>query len=220
MTSTSSSSGDAASSRAAEATERLLARQNEYTEKHDLYRPNRSAPCFQLGTAYFSKKVASHFYCTECVKDYSGTSGTTNTCTITMWVKANLSTAGWRGLFYDRSGSLQKGIHTNNGTLRIGNWENDNQTASTLTIPNNQWTFVALTVSPTEMKAWLRTDSAGTFSTWASSTTSFTPRQWQRPGIGGDLWNSNLAGSIDDVRFYDRTLTEAELGAIFANANL
>lgn len=148
------------------------------------------------------------------------TSNTTNTVTITLWVKGNLSSAGWRGLFYDRSGSVQRGITTNNGVLRIGNWENDNQTASTLTIPNDIWTFVALTVSPTEMKAWMRTESAGSFSTWTSATTNFTARQWQRPGIGGDQWNANLPGQIDDVRFYDRTLTEAELAAIYSNANL
>ncbi len=148
------------------------------------------------------------------------TANTTNTCTITLWVKGSFSSAGWRGLFYDRSGSVQKGIHTNNGTLRIGNWENDNQTASSLTIPDNTWTFVALTVSPTQMKAWLRTENASSFSTWTSSTTSFTARQWQRPGIGGSQYAAEvLAGQIDDVRFYDRTLTEAELAAIFANAN-
>jgi fibronectin type 3 domain-containing protein len=147
------------------------------------------------------------------------TSGTTNTCTITLWVKASLSSAGWRGLFYDRSGSVQKGIHTNNGVLRIGDWEGDNQTASTLTIPDNTWTFVALTVAPTQMKAWMRTDVAGSFSTWTSTTPSFTARQWQRPGIGGDLWNANLPGQLDDVRYYDRTLSEAELAAIYNNAN-
>lgn len=148
------------------------------------------------------------------------TASTVNACTITLWVKGNLSAAGWRGLFYDRSGSVQKGIHVNNGVLRIGNWENDNQTASTLTIPNNIWTFVALTVSPTQMKAWLRTESAGSFASWTSTMTSFTPRQWQRPAVGGDLWNANLVGQLDDVRYYDRTLTEAELSAIYANANL
>lgn len=161
-----------------------------------------------------SNSVSSYFRAANNL-----TASAVNACTITLWVKGNLSSAGWRGLFYDRSGSVQKGIHVNNGVLRIGNWENDNQTASSLTIPDNTWTFVALTVSPTQMKAWLRTESAGSFSSWTSATTSFTARQWQRPGIGGDQWNANLAGQLDDVRFYDRTLTEAELAAIYANTN-
>jgi hypothetical protein len=147
-------------------------------------------------------------------------SGTTNTCTITLWVKANLSSAGGRGLFYDRSSSVQKGLHTNNGLLKIGDWNASNWTsAGTLTIPDNTWTFVAMTVSATQMKVWMRTDVASSFSSWTNPATSFTASQWQRPGIGGDQWNANLPGQLDDVRFYDRTLTETELTTIYTGGN-
>ena len=138
--------------------------------------------------------------------------------TISLWVKSDFTkNNGWRGIFYDRTDG-NKGFMTENGQLMPGKWTSGGgggEYYSGLYIPDNTWTFISLTVSPTLMKVNMRPQGAANFSTWSQGGT-FSGTQLKQFAIGDDFWGSNLIGAIDDVRMYSRVLTTNDLDALYS----
>jgi plastocyanin/regulation of enolase protein 1 (concanavalin A-like superfamily) len=144
----------------------------------------------------------------------------TNTVTISGWVLRNGTQSSWSGLVFSRAGSTTSGLHfgtanelryTWNGSSSTYNWN------SGLVVPNGQWTFVALAVSPTN--ATLYMDPLGGSMTSAVNAVANAASAFDgatdigQDPLGGRFFN----GSMDEVRIYNTTLSAA---AITALANL
>jgi hypothetical protein len=153
-----------------------------------------------------------------------------NAVTFTAWVNPNGSQLNWAGLLMDRSGSDQGGVdmggtnQSSSGMLAYV-W-NDNTTwtfASGLTIPLNQWSFVAVAIAPAEATLYLDYLTNG-ITTFLSATNAipegadaFGTGDWQ---IGADLCCGDGAGtfngSMAQVAVFGRTLSGGDIAALFA----
>lgn len=138
--------------------------------------------------------------------------------TLSLWVKSDFSkNNGWRGIFFDRTDG-NKGFNSENGQIMPGKWTSagaGGEYYTSLYIPDNTWTFITLTVSPTLMKVNMRPQGAANFSSWSQGGT-FSGTQLKQFAIGDDFWGSNLIGAIDDVRMYSRVLTTNDLEALYS----
>ena len=151
----------------------------------------------------------------------------TNEVTLTAWVYLNGPQAAWTGFFESRDTTgLQGGLGMNAGGMLVYTWNNNNADtynfASGLTIPLNQWSFVAVAVAPTEATLYLDyvdTNGVTTLLT-AVNAIAHTPdafgTNWQ---IGADECCGDglrtLNGSIAQVAAFERTMTGSEINALF-----
>ncbi len=139
----------------------------------------------------------------------------TDTITITLWVKTEEIIEN-PGLVFTRDGSTGAGLWFNmNNNLRY-NWNNDRETwlwDSGLFVPNQTWTFAALTVDPEKATIYMHdgttmksaTHKHGHGATKFDSVTH----------IGHDPRWSTVKGAIDEVRIYNEALDAAEIEAIY-----
>lgn len=142
----------------------------------------------------------------------------TNRLTITCWVKPH-DPAIYSGIVFHRGTSVcglnfresnQLGYHWNDAN-------NTHQFVSGLTVPNDTWTFVALTVEPTKATFYMHDGNSLQKSVnevehgLATFNTIFQ--------IGRDQDAARvLNGSVDEVAIFDRTLTEGEIQRQYLNA--
>ena len=147
----------------------------------------------------------------------------TNTITFTMWVKRYGIQRDDGGLFfcsYKDDGppdNTESGIIMGNAFIpanTIGyNWTNDMNTykwnAGFGELPNDEWAFVALTISPS--RAWLyqMNQSSGILQSNYNDLTH-DPEEFDVPSRIGDHKNRPLVGTMDDFRIYDYTLSASE----------
>lgn len=127
--------------------------------------------------------------------------------TISAWIKRNGQQNSFTGIVMSRGAGTIAGLNLESDhTLRY-HWNGEAWWLKTkLFVPDNQWTHVALVITP---------DSARIYCNGASEAFAFThPLQTfeaetyigQDP-TGGRVFN----GSIDEVRVYDRALTDDEI---------
>jgi photosystem II stability/assembly factor-like uncharacterized protein len=133
----------------------------------------------------------------------------TNTVTITAWVNLNGTQAHSPGIFSwlgtgNASGQFLFG--DNDNTL-VANW-NGNLFASTLLVPINEWTFVALVVSPTNTAIYMATNS--TLGSWTSSGANAAAAFDSASYIGASP-SGNFRGDIDEVTIYKQALTPTQI---------
>jgi len=148
----------------------------------------------------------------------------TNTVTITAWVNPDGSQAAWSGIAFCRGASTVAGLHFGPGTilneLRY-TWNNDGSTfgySTGLSVPTNQWSFVALVVSPTNSVIYLGTN--GTLN--ASTQTINLPKQafdsslliGYDPSSGSRLFK----GKLDEIAIFSRSLTADDVQQLYASA--
>ena len=130
--------------------------------------------------------------------------------TFTTWVKPEGIQPNYSALF-----SLSDGVGDNknvlnfresNNTLGIhwnGNhWSRD----SNLIVPANQWSFVAITVSPTQIKLYVNEESI----TWNINSTQFDLNKIIM-GRYYDWSDRAMKGTMDEATFWTRTLSEEEI---------
>jgi len=151
--------------------------------------------------------------------------------TFTAWVYADGPQADWAGLLMDRSGSDQGGVgmggsNEKSAGMLAYTW-NTNSTwtfMSGLTIPTNQWSFVAVAIAPTEAILYLAyvTNGIATFvsatNAMAEAADAFGTGPWN---IGSDQSSvtdgiRTFNGSIDHVAVFGRTLSGSDIAALFA----
>ncbi len=137
-----------------------------------------------------------------------------NTVTITAWINHDGSSqASFEGIFFNLSDAVA-GLHLKDGELRY-HWNNNYWSwSSGLSIPHNQWVFVALVVQSD--KATLYLHDGGTLQS-ATKTGTHNPESFAgSTNIGRDpRWaDRHFAGSIDEVRVYNYALTQTELLAL------
>lgn len=156
----------------------------------------------------------------------------TNTVTLTAWIYPTGTEQSGGGLVFNRDGNNSSGLGFGNAvdgnqSRALGyNW-NDNSSAynfsSQLYPPLNQWSFVALTVTPTNATLYLYYVGSGVTNLFkAVNVASHAPAAFSGgvTWIGGDQNNVNrtFLGSMDEVAVYGRTLSEVQLQQQFLNA--
>jgi hypothetical protein len=140
----------------------------------------------------------------------------TGNFTITCWVNADDTSAAidW---IVTRTGTAQNGyaIYRQGATIRgglktdTGSWAG--VTSSTITAET--WYFVTLTWNGSQVELFLDGVSQGTAPT--TGTLSAPYDRNMRIGCDSGSWDSLWEGEIDDIRLYDRVLTNQEISDLF-----
>lgn len=141
--------------------------------------------------------------------------------TFSGWVRRTGTQVSWSGIVFCRSGGTTAGVHFGTGNELRYTWNNGANTYnwnSLLTVPDNQWTFFALTIEPTRAILY-----RGTNSVLRSATNNVTHPAQTFPGttyFGYDPNSSSrrLNGFLDEVALFNRTLTPTEVAALFSAA--
>lgn len=137
--------------------------------------------------------------------------------TVTGWVKRNGPQNDWAGIAFCRGGNTTAGFNFGtNDELRYhwdgGRWGWN----SGLVVPNDTWTFVALAISPTTATIYMDA-GAGLESSTRNVAHAVEPFDADLQ-LGRDPNSSSRTfnGTLDDFRFWARTLTPAEIAAAAA----
>lgn len=163
---------------------------------------------------------------------FSGTNGfvdlpplnlNTNTVTITAWILASGIQENNAGIVFSRQGTTVAGLKfdINDPNGLSYNWNADNATfnfKSGLTVPEFQWSFVALIVQPDQ--AVLCLQDGTTFTTSTNYTVHPDQAFEGETLIGRDSLSSDLTfhGTIDEVAIFNRALSVGEVFSQYASA--
>jgi hypothetical protein len=158
----------------------------------------------------------------------------TNTVTLTAWIypiiTLEVSTqADWAGILMARTGISAGmgygGSNLTNANMLTYTWNGDSSATygfvSGLSIPSNQWSFVAVAISPTNAALYLI--NANGFQT-TNNAIAHTSQNWNGVGrIGNDANTApgrNFNGIIDDVGVFTRTLSTADIQNLYSGIPL
>ncbi len=147
----------------------------------------------------------------------------TNTVTITAWVFPVGDQADWAGLFMNRNGNDAAGLGLGGAANELAYTWNQNSGntwgfVSGLFLPTNQWSLVALVITPGS--ATLYMDNAGGFSS-AVNTMAHTAEAFN----GGTTWiagdsaggaGRNFNGVIDEVAVFNYALSAAQILQLYS----
>jgi M6 family metalloprotease-like protein len=143
----------------------------------------------------------------------------TNTITIIGWVKIQGSQTSRAGICFDRDNvggwGLRFGSANNLGFTWNGGFIYD----STLTVPTNQWTFVALVVTPTSGIIYMATNS--TLYAWTNSVANVNAGFTNTAYLGWDSGygtDRHINGAMDEVAIFNRSLTGAQINDLLTAA--
>ena len=144
----------------------------------------------------------------------------TNAATFIMWLKRDGTQQSYTGLMMNRAGSTSS-LNLFGTTHNIGYHWNDTSESynwnSGLTIPDDTWCMVALTVSSTEVKAYLYTTTS-TPST-AQNSNSHSSSTFRNINIGRDPSSTQTSryfdGDIGHSLFYSAALTQSQITSIY-----
>lgn len=162
---------------------------------------------------------------TVSIPALNGGAISTDKITYVAWVYPNANQNPYTGILYSRI-TQATGIHTSSTGLNLAyTWNNNNAATfnwtSGLGLVNNQWNFVALTISPTQAIGYLGANG-GSLQT-ATNNIAHVPQSLSGVLMIGQDSNTpatrTFNGKIDDARVYNRTLTPAELEALYRTYN-
>ena len=148
--------------------------------------------------------------------DYADVSGSTtvSAATFLAWVRLDdLSQTSYTGIVFSRSDTAISGMNLYSTTENIGyHWNDASNTwswNSGLTIPNQEWCMVALTVTSSVATAYLFRSSGTTSATNSVSHGSTTLDAIK---VGADVpTNRYLDGRISVAMVYNKALTASEV---------
>jgi PKD repeat protein len=134
----------------------------------------------------------------------------TSGMTLEAWVRPSALGASWRSvLFKEQGGGMVYSLYANDGSqprtqVNIGGEKN---AVGTSGLPVNAWTHLAGTYDGTTLRLYVNGTLVTSTTVGGSIPTSTGPLR-----IGGDsIWPEWFAGSIDDVRVYNRPLSASEI---------
>ena len=154
----------------------------------------------------------------------------TNTVTLCCWINPSQTEANSAGVIYCRGADTVAGLSYCNvinpvtTTYDLGyNWNNDQSVYnwdSGLVAPLNQWSFVALVVTPTAATIYLMNTNGLTSSThvYAHVVQPFSSADTTMIGddsFDGGNGTRTFAGQIDDVAVFNTALTSAQVANLF-----
>lgn len=146
---------------------------------------------------------------------------TTTNFTITGWVKRSGAQTSFSGLVFSRNaGNRGAGLMlANNGAnveLRYswndvsGEWN----AATGLNLPDGQWAFIALTISPTRAIVYLATNGVVSAVTNNTAPSALTLSGNLYFGYDAASSSRRLVGQMDEVAVYNQTLTGAQIAQL------
>ena len=135
----------------------------------------------------------------------------TNTMTMTAWAKRDGVQSDWAAILFSRDGSAVSGMGFGPANELRYHWTDKYWDFATGIVPPDQeWFFMALVVEPTQATLYYN----GT-DTMARNEAAHDPDPFDGPlRIGQDRPGRDLQGGVDDVRFYSKALTEAQITAV------
>jgi hypothetical protein len=146
----------------------------------------------------------------------------TNTATITGWVRRNGTQSTSTGIVFCRAGTTVSGLTFRSSNQLGYNWNNTPATynwSSGLTVPNAQWTFVALVITPTNGTLYMQPQGAAMQT--AVNNLANVPDAFDGVTTLGQDPNGNVRyfnGVMDEVRIYNTALSPSAISAL-ANAS-
>jgi hypothetical protein len=135
----------------------------------------------------------------------------TNTVTMTAWVKRDGSQTDWSGVLFKREG-IATGMGFGPANELRYHWTDKYWDFATGIVPPNQeWFFMALVIEPTQGTLYLN----GT-DTFARNKAAHDPDPFAGAMVIGrdPQGGRDLKGTVDDVRLYNKALTEAQIRAV------
>ena len=140
-----------------------------------------------------------------------------NGMTLEAWVKPT-SITGWRTAILKERGTndLVYALYASNGAKpRTENFTSaENAAVGTAALPLNAWSHLASTYDGTNLRFYLNGALVATKAATGAMPNTASPLR-----IGGNaIWGEYFSGLIDEVRVYNRALTEAELKTDMAAA--
>lgn len=131
-----------------------------------------------------------------------------NTVTMTAWIKPNGTQNDWAGLLFCRGGNTTAGISLRNTNELRYHWNDGGYGwSSGLTVADNEWTHVALVVSPSSVKIY-KNGIAATHTTSPPIEDFGANLQIGRDPNSGSRY---FKGWIDEVCVYNATLTQEQI---------
>jgi hypothetical protein len=134
--------------------------------------------------------------------------------TLEAWVFPTTVNAVWRDVIYKGNDDYYVEATSSNGRPVGGGTfgGNNGEAYGTANLAANTWTHLAATYDGTTLRFYVNgTQVSSTPRTGAIATSAGVL------GIGGDpLWGQYLSGRIDDVRIYNRALTQAQIQTAMA----
>jgi chitodextrinase len=134
--------------------------------------------------------------------------------TLEAWVDPTTLGSSWRtAVFKEQTGNYAYALYANTGTGNpsangiIGG--NDDDTRAASGIPLNTWTHLAATYDGANLKLYVNGAQAASL---AASGNILTSTGALRIG-GNNIWPEWFSGQIDEVRVYNKALTQAEIQA-------
>lgn len=140
--------------------------------------------------------------------------------TITCWIKRNGAQVDYAGLVFSRAGSTLSGLDFTTGQQLGYHWNGAADTSgwqSGIRPPDNQWAFLALTVSSNKAELYMKV--AGSNWMYAANVTNHAIDAWDgEVRLGHDnTANRYFKGGMDEVQIYNRTLPSNEIMTIWNN---
>ncbi len=130
-----------------------------------------------------------------------------NTVTFSAWIKRNGTQKNNAGIVFAR-GSSSAGLNFKNNNELGLHWNNSyGSWHSGFTVPDNEWTHVALVITPTQLTVYMN-------GVPSSRTGNYAPYDFNTEIIfGADPQKNNrrFKGDIDEVLFYNRALSQDEI---------
>jgi len=187
-----------------------------------------NSPVYTANPGYFTFNLVNDRYAST-----SGTISSLSTATFIAWVNSSQTQADYTNILMSRNGM---GSATNyatgmniapGGNNNLGYHWNDNGSTygwdSGLSVPNNAWSMIAVTVSSTAAIGYLCKSSGITTATNTTSHSSvsspplnFFISQDRGGGPGGGGYR-NFIGGISQIAIYNTTLTAGEITTNFNN---
>jgi|GEM_PF-1668812 len=142
-----------------------------------------------------------------------------NVLTLTAWVNRTGDQNAWSGLFFNRANSTVAGLHFGTANELRYTWNNSASTYnwnSGLIVPNQQWTFVALIIEPARARIFIATNGV----LWSATNNVANAVQafdgTSSLGLDDSSSSRRFCGLLDEVQFYNRVLTPAQLAQLAA----
>jgi len=134
----------------------------------------------------------------------------TSAMTLEAWVKAS-AVADWRSVILkERAGGLCYALYASNTNSTPSAYirrSADIDATSASTLPVNQWVHLAATYNGTSLILYMNGAPVASQAVTGSMATSTAALR-----IGGDsVWGEYFAGLIDEVRVYNRALSQSEI---------
>jgi len=142
----------------------------------------------------------------------------TNTLTLTGWVRRSGTQNPFAGLVFCRAGTTACGLHLGTANELRYTWNDASATYnynSGLTVPDAQWTFVALVVTPTDATLYLQ-PQGGTLQSAVNPVANAVAAFDGVITLGQDPASSSrcLLGALDEVRIYNTPLSMVQIAAL------